>query len=62
MRLHGPGPVPYQGSYSAEALGAWAGRIREWSEKVKAVYLYFDNDTAGYAVGDALTLKRLVTS
>jgi uncharacterized protein YecE (DUF72 family) len=62
VRLHGPGPGPYQGSYSAEALGAWAARIREWSEKAKAVYLYFDNDTAGYAVGDALALKRLVTS
>src|SRR5205085_1624715 len=54
VRLHGPGPGPYQGSYSSEALEGWAERIRVWSKKVKAVYLYFDNDTAGFAVRDAL--------
>lgn len=60
VRLHGPGPGPYQGSYSDAALAGWAGRIREWSRNLKAVYFYFDNDMAGFAVRDALRLKTLV--
>jgi uncharacterized protein YecE (DUF72 family) len=60
VRLHGPGPGPYQGSYSDEALRAWAGRIREWSQTLKDVYVYFDNDMAGFAVHDAKRLIYLV--
>ena len=59
VRLHGPGG-PYQGSYSAAALEQWAGRIREWQRSLRAVYIYFDNDQAAYAVENALALKRLV--
>jgi uncharacterized protein YecE (DUF72 family) len=59
VRLHGPGKA-YQGSYSARALQAWARRIREWSDTLKAVYVYFDNDQAGYAVQNALALQRLL--
>lgn len=58
VRLHGPGPGAYQGSYSPEALGHWAATIDAWSQKLAAVYFYFDNDTAGFAVQDALNLKR----
>jgi len=58
VRLHGPGPGPYQGSYSAAALGNWAQRIREWVKEKRRVYVYFDNDQAGYAVENALALKR----
>jgi uncharacterized protein YecE (DUF72 family) len=59
VRLHGPGKA-YQGSYSVQALQAWARRIREWSKTLEAVYVYFDNDQAGYAVQNALTLQRLL--
>jgi len=59
VRLHGPGGK-YQGSYSDEALQAWAERITEWRRKLKGVYVYFDNDQAGYAALNALTLKELV--
>ena len=59
VRLHGPGGK-YQGSYSARALSAWAGRIREWRRSLKNIYVYFDNDQAGYAAHNALTLQRLV--
>ncbi len=59
VRLHGPGGK-YQGSYSAAQLGEWAERIAKWSERLKAIYTYFDNDQAGYAVRNALELKRLV--
>jgi uncharacterized protein YecE (DUF72 family) len=59
VRLHGPGG-PYQGSYSEEALRAWARRMEGWSKKLKAAYVYFDNDQAGYAPKNALELKRMV--
>lgn len=59
VRLHGPGGK-YQGSYSDEALNKWAKRISKWRRELKAVYVYFDNDQAGYAAGNALTLKSLL--
>ena len=59
VRLHGPGPGPYQGSYSADALAGWARRIKDWAKDLKAVYLYFDNDMAAFAPHNALELKRL---
>ena len=60
VRLHGPGGK-YQGSYSDEALAAWAARIRDWRSRLRAVYVYFDNDESGYAARDALRLKELVS-
>ncbi len=59
IRLHGPGNK-YQGSYSTEQLRAWAERMRDWSRTLKSIYVYFDNDQAGYAAQNALELKRLV--
>ena len=59
VRLHGPGDA-YQGSYSAASLRNWAGRIREWQKQLTAIYMYFDNDQAAYAVENALELKQLV--
>lgn len=59
VRLHGPGGK-YQGSYSEDALKEWAKRIRKWQRELKAVYMYFDNDEAGYAAGNALRLKALL--
>jgi uncharacterized protein YecE (DUF72 family) len=60
VRLHGPGAGKYQGSYSHAQLRAWAKRIEEWTRKLKAIYVYFDNDQAGYAAQNALELKQLV--
>ncbi len=60
IRLHGPGGA-YQGSYPDATLEQWAGRIREWQKTLRAVYIYFDNDQAGFAAHTALTLKRLVS-
>lgn len=60
VRLHGPGEGKYQGSYSMDALERWADRIAEWAAGLKAIYVYFDNDQAGYAAQNALQLKSLV--
>ena len=61
IRLHGPGG-PYQGSYGAAALGAWAKRIRAWTRKGLDVYCYFDNDDSGFAPRNALILKRMTVA
>ena len=59
VRLHGPGG-PYQGSYPAETLREWARKIEDWSSRLREIYVYFDNDQAGYAAQNALQLKQLV--
>ncbi len=62
IRLHGPTQFKYQGSYSDAQLERWAQRIEDWSARLTAVYVYFDNDDSAYAVNNALTLKRLVSA
>jgi len=59
IRLHGPGGK-YQGSYTDDALRRWAARIRAWHGEERSVYVYFDNDQAGYAAFNALRLKELL--
>ncbi len=59
VRLHGPGGK-YQGSYSDKALNEWAARVGKWRRELKAIYVYFDNDQAGYAAQNALRLKELI--
>lgn len=60
VRLHGPEAGKYQGSYSDERLGDWARWIQEQSKRLKAIYVYFDNDQAGYAAQNALRLREMV--
>lgn len=59
IRLHGPGGK-YQGSYPRATLRRWADRIANWSRELREIHVYFDNDQAGYAARNALTLKQLV--
>ncbi|HSE57247.1 MAG TPA: DUF72 domain-containing protein [Nitrospiraceae bacterium] len=58
VRLHGPGRK-YQGDYSTAILQSWAERIDRWQAALKAVYVYFDNDQAGFAAKNAAELKTL---
>lgn len=59
IRLHGPGNK-YQGSYNSRALKTWAARCKNWLKNKKDVYIYFDNDQAGYAVKNARELRKLM--
>ena len=59
VRLHGPADK-YRGRYSRAALRAWAKQIESWSRTLDDVYVYFDNDEAGYAPMDALDLLSMV--
>jgi uncharacterized protein YecE (DUF72 family) len=47
------------GNYSKAELEEWAARIREWRDEVD-VYAYFNNDWKGFAVRNALDLKRML--
>ena len=58
VRLHGPGGR-YQGSYSHPMLREWADWIGRCN-RLRDIYVFFDNDQAGYAAQNALQLKRLI--
>ena len=60
VRLHGPGANKYQGEYSAETLRTWTSRIEAWRRELKHIFVYFDNDQAGYAPKNALELKGMI--
>ncbi len=59
IRLHGPDGA-YAGNYSDKELQKWARFIRKQLRAGKDVYCYFDNDEAGYAADNALTLTKLL--
>lgn len=60
VRLHGPGPGKYQETYSNGRLHRWSKQVEDWAKDLAAIYIYFDNDQAGYAARNALTLKKMV--
>ena len=43
-------------------LKDWAKEILEWVKDKKHVYCYFNNDQAGYAVANAMTLTEMVSA
>ena len=60
LRLHG-GQMLYGSNYSDQELKEWAEKIRAWREKGRKVFVYFNNDAYGFAVKNALALKKLVS-
>ncbi len=60
MRLHGPSLGKYQETYSNGRLRRWSKQVEDWAKDLAAIYIYFDNDQAGYAARNALTLKKMV--
>ncbi|WP_413667603.1 DUF72 domain-containing protein [Mucilaginibacter sp. Mucisp86] len=59
LRFHGPSGN-YKGSYNESFLAEYASYINEWQQEGKTVYLYFNN-TAGAALENLRSLKRLLT-
>ena len=53
-RLHGADEL-YASGYTADALDAWAKRVRAWLADGD-VFVYFDNDAKVHAPYDALAL------
>jgi uncharacterized protein YecE (DUF72 family) len=60
LRLHG-GEVLYGSNYSDKELKQWLGKIQDWRKKSKTVFVYFNNDAYGFAIKNALALKKLVS-
>ncbi len=58
VRLHGD--ATHGGDYPLAAPRAWARRIDAWLNEKLEVFVYFNNDFNGYAVGNALRLRRFV--
>ena len=61
LRLHG-GEVLYGSNYSDKELNQWAEKIEDWKGRGKVGFVYFNNDAYGFAVKNALTLKKIVQS
>jgi len=61
IRLHG-GQVLYGSNYSDRELKEWTEKIGTWKEEGKRIFIYFNNDAYGFAVKNALTLKKLASS
>jgi len=57
LRLHGG---EEEVSYGEEGLGEWARRIASFAATADPIYVFFDNDRAGNAVRDALSLTEKV--
>jgi len=55
LRLHGSRKL-YASLYTEEELRDWAGKIRGWSCET---WVFFDNDSEGHAVRNALRLREI---
>ena len=60
IRFHGD--PAHGGNYPPAALAGWAGHIAEWRRRGLDVFVYFNNDIGGYALDNALTLRRLLAA
>jgi uncharacterized protein YecE (DUF72 family) len=56
VRLH-HGRRGRRGNYSETELDEWARRLSRWRRRAEA-FVYFNNDWEGFAVANALSLKR----
>lgn len=60
VRWHGPGASAYTGRYGSNRLRPLARLAAEWLAAGQDVYVYFDNDQAGYAPADAMALRAML--
>jgi uncharacterized protein YecE (DUF72 family) len=59
VRMHG-GIRLYSSKYDYAELRRWSTGLRRRLKEGRDVYVYFNNDAHGYAVENALTLRRLL--
>jgi uncharacterized protein YecE (DUF72 family) len=57
IRFHGSDSL-YSGYYSHDEMADWAKKIAGLARNLASVYIYFNNDVAGYALQNAATLRR----
>ena len=61
IRMHG-GSSLYRSNYSKAELKQCAGRIEKFLKDGLDTYVYFNNDAYGYAVKNAIVLKKMLSS
>lgn len=61
IRRHGF-QSPYATSYPDDFLKNFAAKISKWLSTGKDVYVYFNNDAWGYAIQNALSLKKYLST
>lgn len=59
IRFHGSGER-YGGNYPEKVLRHWAEKINGWGDRLKQVYVYFNNDTGGHAIPNACALRQML--
>jgi uncharacterized protein YecE (DUF72 family) len=59
VRMHGPERW-YRHNYSDDELRIWADRIK--ASGAQRAWIYFNNDNDAYAIGNAKTMRRLLTA
>jgi uncharacterized protein YecE (DUF72 family) len=57
IRFHGHHSL-YASSYPEAELAGWADKLRQLSPRPETVYIFFNNDAEGYALDNALTLRK----
>lgn len=61
IRFHGSSAL-YSSFYSDEELESWAQRTRQLAQRLERCYIYFNNDTEGFAVQNAKTLAARLSA
>ena len=61
VRFH-EGAGSHAPGYERDALRRWAARIAELWSRDDDVYVYFNNDAAGYAIRDAMTFAEVAAA
>lgn len=59
IRRHGPASL-FSSKYSLSELRKLAESVKTWQKQKKDAYVFFNNDARGYAVENALGLKKLL--
>lgn len=59
IRFHGSSTL-YGSCYSTNELAGWAETIIKLSDKLKDIYVYFNNDSNGFAVQNAIALTNIL--
>jgi uncharacterized protein YecE (DUF72 family) len=63
VRLHGPALQRYAGCYTRPQLSGWLRLVSAWLDQgAREVFVYFDNDEAGFAARNAMELSEMASS
>lgn len=59
IRMHGSTQL-YGSKYNPSEMNSWAKKIKKWHKQNLNTYIYFNNDSFGYAIQNAVELNELL--